>query len=41
MCGFFFQCSKAFFCCKVGVFSGNGGYLLKANPLCTTSAVSV
>ncbi|PIO40268.1 hypothetical protein AB205_0202940 [Aquarana catesbeiana] len=32
---------NAFLSCKVGVFSDNGGYLLKANPLCTTSAVSV
>ncbi|PIO11492.1 hypothetical protein AB205_0045490 [Aquarana catesbeiana] len=23
------------------VYSDNGGYLLKANPLCTTSALSV
>ncbi|PIO11883.1 hypothetical protein AB205_0113280 [Aquarana catesbeiana] len=30
------------FCCaQIGVFCDNGGYFLRENPLCTTSAVSV
>ncbi|PIO31704.1 hypothetical protein AB205_0114350, partial [Aquarana catesbeiana] len=29
------------FCCAlIGVFCDNGGYFLRENPLCTTSAVS-